>query len=398
MTIQPVALPNQRILSIDILRALTMFFMIFVNDLWTLSGVPKWLEHTAAQEDGMGFSDIIFPLFLFIVGLSIPLAIQLRKKKKDSTWVISKHIFERSFGLLLMGVFMVNVESINVESLRIPKFVWQFLMATGILLVWLNYKSLSKLKKRDAFILKCLGIIILVFLAVIYEGGTSENPEWMKFHWWGILGLIGWAYLFNAFYFLFFGHKLIFVIIAFLVLNFMHLQEFHYFENLPSIKLIISASNHILVLSGVLCTMLFLHFKKKNNIRHVLALLTVMAFVFICYGFIFRPNWGISKILATPSWTTICMGIGYILFVLFYILIDIFKISKWAKPIKAAGTSTLTCYLMPYFMYPILESLGWKLPIFFTHGGIGITKSLLFSFLIIAFVGFLEKRRISLKI
>ncbi|MDR3058865.1 MAG: hypothetical protein LBU84_12090, partial [Prevotella sp.] len=53
-----------RIASIDIYRALTMFFMIFVNDLWSITGVPHWLEHAAADEDMLGFSDIVFPSFL----------------------------------------------------------------------------------------------------------------------------------------------------------------------------------------------------------------------------------------------------------------------------------------------------------------------------------------------
>ena len=38
--------------SIDILRALTMLLMIFVNDLWTLTDIPGWLEHKAANVDG----------------------------------------------------------------------------------------------------------------------------------------------------------------------------------------------------------------------------------------------------------------------------------------------------------------------------------------------------------
>ena len=67
--------------AIDMLRGLTMFLMIFVNDFWTVGGVPHWLEHTATNEDGMGLADIVFPLFLFVVGLSIPYAIERRFQK-----------------------------------------------------------------------------------------------------------------------------------------------------------------------------------------------------------------------------------------------------------------------------------------------------------------------------
>jgi heparan-alpha-glucosaminide N-acetyltransferase len=70
MSIAPAS--SLRISSIDILRALTMVLMIFVNDLWSLNNIPGWLEHTAAAEDGMGLADVVFPAFLFIVGMSVP--------------------------------------------------------------------------------------------------------------------------------------------------------------------------------------------------------------------------------------------------------------------------------------------------------------------------------------
>ncbi len=74
---------HKRIASIDILRALTMVLMIFVNDLWTLNNIPEWLEHVKRGEDGIGLADVVFPVFLFIVGLSIPYAVDSRRKKGE---------------------------------------------------------------------------------------------------------------------------------------------------------------------------------------------------------------------------------------------------------------------------------------------------------------------------
>ena len=88
-----------------------MLLMIWVNDFWTLTDIPKWLTHASATEDYMGFSDVIFPLFLFIVGLSIPLAIQYRLDRKESPATIAKHIWIRSVSLLVIGLFMVNYET-----------------------------------------------------------------------------------------------------------------------------------------------------------------------------------------------------------------------------------------------------------------------------------------------
>ncbi len=72
----------QRILSIDVLRGLTILVMVFVNDISGVTGTPAWLKHIEPSDaDGMTFVDAVFPVFLFIVGMSIPLAIGGRLKK-----------------------------------------------------------------------------------------------------------------------------------------------------------------------------------------------------------------------------------------------------------------------------------------------------------------------------
>ena len=70
--------------AIDMLRGLTMFLMVLVNDLWTVGNVPEWIGHTTANQDGMGLADIVFPMFLFSVGMSIPYAIERRFSKGQS--------------------------------------------------------------------------------------------------------------------------------------------------------------------------------------------------------------------------------------------------------------------------------------------------------------------------
>ncbi|MDR3134206.1 MAG: DUF5009 domain-containing protein, partial [Prevotellaceae bacterium] len=72
---------TQRNVAIDILRALTMLLMIFVNDLWTISGEPDWIGHAESHQDFLGLADVVFPCFLFVVGMSIPFAIERRFSK-----------------------------------------------------------------------------------------------------------------------------------------------------------------------------------------------------------------------------------------------------------------------------------------------------------------------------
>ena len=119
----------------------------------------------------------------------------------------------------------------------------------------------------------------------------------------------------------------------------------------------------------------------------------------LIYGFLLKPYWGgISKIRVTPSFTGICSGIGFIGLAVFYVVVDKFKFKKWAEPIAPAGTSTLTCYLLPYIIYPVIALPALKLPEFLTTGYVGILKSLLFAYLVIYLTGVLGKLNIKLKV
>ncbi len=392
-------IPKNRIASIDILRALTMYFMIFVNDLWTLRDIPEWLGHAARGEDRLGFADIIFPLFLFIVGLSIPFAFKARRKKGDSDFQIFQHIFVRSFALIVMGFYMVNLENINRELLSISKPIYQILMATAFVFIWNLYPDGKAFKKIPEWVMKVIGILILIYLAIIYTGGTVENPHWMRPHWWGILGLIGWAYFMVATLYLLVGSRLIWLsllTLLFLLLNIQ--QEIKPYEGFPDINIIIGASNYVLVACGLLASVLYVKLNEKEKIREFLVLMGVLAVVFIVFGIITRPEWGIKKMGGTPSWSAICAGIGFASFGILYILADILNVRKWASIIGPAGRSTLTCYLVPYFYYGFYSIIGFSLPLVLRTGYIGIIKSLLFALLIVTITGGFEKLKIKLKI
>ena len=385
---------NQRLPSIDILRAITMLLMIFVNDLWSLTHVPRWLLHTAAEEDGMGLSDVVFPAFLFIVGLSIPHALKARLDKGASKVSVLLHILSRSFALLVMGLFMVNLENIDAAQMLIRKEYWQILMVLAFMLIWNNYHNPLVFGVVPAIFLKILGWLILAFLASIYQ---SASGNWMMIHWWGILGLIGWAYLLVALLYLWIGDKVWWLAVACIGLLLLNVNEFVRLLGFD-VQLVISASTHASVMLGVLTTVIHTHLAAKDQLKWLIPSLVGIALLLIAFGFATRPEWGISKIRATPSWTAICAGVSIMAFVLLHFIADVKGQIKWANFIAPAGSSTLTCYLMPYFAYAIVELLGWSLPDVLTDGAIGLLKSTLFAMLVIQFTGWLNRVHIGLKI
>jgi len=387
---------SNRLKSIDILRALTMLLMIFVNDLWSLTDIPGWLEHKAASEDGMGLADVVFPAFLLIVGLSIPHAIRARQKKGDSKLLITRHILERTLALLIMGVFMVNLENINTENLLFSRSLWQILMTLAFFLIWNIYRG-PVMGRFSPWILKGLGWAILIFLAITYSGAGDGGVQWMRFHWWGILGLIGWGYLVAALIYLLLGNRPGWLAVALAVLILLNINEFTSPLSF-TIKLVVSASNHALVMGGVVVTSVMIHLKEKNRMQLLLPFLLGFAAILMLFGFLSRPVWGISKIMATPSWTAICAGITALSFAFMYLLADKAGKFRWADIIEPAGSMTLTCYLIPYFVYAFRNILSISLPDSLTTGGIGILKSILFSILIIQLTGLLGRLKIKLKI
>src|ERR1700761_218973 len=114
-----------RVRSIDAFRAVTVFLMIFVNDIDGMPNTPKWIQHAGMNMDALGLADTIFPAFLFIVGLSIPFAFHNRVKRGD--YRIPWRIVTRSFSLIFIGFFFANINVYDEKAALLPRPVWESL-------------------------------------------------------------------------------------------------------------------------------------------------------------------------------------------------------------------------------------------------------------------------------
>lgn len=378
-----------------------MTLMVFVNDLWSLSGIPGWLEHTAAAEDGMGLADTVFPAFLFLTGMSIPLAINYRRNKGDNDQKLIFHIILRSLALLVMGLFLVNGEYINEAATGMKRVVWNSICCACFILIWNAWPK--KMNKWIVGSLKAIAILVLLFLAWIYRGDEGENVSRFVTRWWGILGLIGWAYFVSAVIYTLSRSNFIVVIIAWLVFIFLCIAS--HAGWLPADGLLRTLLSPLgdgampaFVTGGVLTTMIFLQFKNLNKHKKMFGVLLLLAVLILAAGFYTRTYWGISKIRATPAWVLICSGITILAFMIIYWLSDIKLKSNWFSILKPAGTNTLVCYLLPYFAYALAVLSQLYLPEILLTGYIGLLKSLVFSLFIVLSAGWLSKAGINLKL
>lgn len=92
---------SNRIVSLDAFRGLTIMLMILVNNPGDWGSIYAPLKH--ADWHGWTPTDLVFPFFLFIVGVAIPLALGKRKESGDTAKVV-RHIILRSLALFLIGV------------------------------------------------------------------------------------------------------------------------------------------------------------------------------------------------------------------------------------------------------------------------------------------------------
>ncbi|MDX2250235.1 MAG: DUF5009 domain-containing protein [Bacteroidia bacterium] len=392
-------LAPDRVASIDILRALTMVLMIFVNDLWSLKNIPAWLGHVERGVDGIGLADVVFPAFLFIVGLSLPFAIDARRRKGDNDWQIVQHVLVRTGLLLIMGVFLVNGETINAAATGLPRHIWNTLCCLCFILISNTFPV--SVNRYVVMGVRAAGFITLLILAIVYRGGEDDSINYFGPQWWGILGLIGWAYLVSGLVTTFSRNNILYIFIGWAF--FSVLSVLSHAKLLPDFlsfipDAILGGTLTGLTMGGVLTSVIFQHFRKRqDNMRMTLGFLG-MAAVWVLLFFVTRPYWGLAKLGATPAWLFLCSAFTILAFTAIYWVADVKGKANWFAFVKPAGTATLLCYLIPYFAYAFTRVLGIHLPEIMLSGGLGLLKSLSFALLCVGITAGLIRLGVRLKI
>lgn len=142
-----------RILSIDILRGLTIALMILVNDSGDGRHTYAQLEH--AQWSGLTLTDLVFPTFLFLVGASIIFSLGNRVARGDSRAALARNIVRRALTILLIDFFIALFPTFHLTQLRI------YGVLTRIAICYLVVGLLCLVTRRAAVLLS-IALTLLV--------------------------------------------------------------------------------------------------------------------------------------------------------------------------------------------------------------------------------------------
>jgi heparan-alpha-glucosaminide N-acetyltransferase len=394
---------SSRIVSIDIFRGLTMAVMIFVNELAEVHGLPRWTYHMAANVDAMTYVDMVYPFFLFIVGLSLPLSIRHRLKQNPSTLALWLHVIMRSFSLVVLGLILANAEKGDPALMHMNSNLWAVLALIGGVLLWNVYPGLDR---RSMLVrgLRLAGLILMVAMFAIFRRTTHDgHVAWIDFGYPEILGLIGLTY---------FGVSLLYIptrrwlwaplgwFAALVVFNCASVARW---IPLPGhFKMYVwpfdNGAMASLIMGGVVVSAIFLGAHRWQSHREKTMLAVAFGVACLIAGFLLTPL-GISKIRATPTWALYCVGAATLCFALLHWICDVKKRSGWAFFVRPAGSNTLMTYLLPDF-YAFLLPLTGLLYVeeHFSFGWPGVVKSVIFTAFILAVSAVLTRLKVRMQL
>lgn len=390
---------SHRVGAIDAFRSITMFLMLFVNDMAGLQGIPHWMQHARGDEDMMGFSDLIFPAFLFCVGLSVPFAVGARLCRGNDALQLLAHVFWRTVALVVMGMFLLRCEDVHGGVMDYPLF--SCCAVAGFFLVWNVYPKAEGWRRSLYATLKWLGVGLLVGLLV--DRDLHDNS--IQTGWWGILGLIGWTYAVCSVTYIFLRGRLVSLVVAWFVAIVFSLiahsdllpwgwgMRFVLLPFIPS-----DWTLHALGMSGVMTSVVMQRMATAERQKQFLGLLIALGAVMLVAALMSHTHWIISKIQATPTWLFFCLALFFPLTALLYWLTDIKGFHCWYRPIRTAGSATLTCYMIPYVWYAVQVKANLWYPGVFYAGWPGLLRSVVFSLVVVWVVELLGHLHVKLKI
>ena len=158
----------KRLLSLDFFRGLTIAAMIIVNDPGSWSYVYAPLRH--AEWNGATPTDLVFPFFLFIVGVSISLSLSKRENSSD----LYLRIVKRSVIIFLLGIFLALFPKFDFENLRVVGVLQRIAIVYLICaLIYLNSSFRNQLKIGIGLLI-FYWISMMFFPCLLY---TSPSPR-----------------------------------------------------------------------------------------------------------------------------------------------------------------------------------------------------------------------------
>lgn len=308
---------SQRLLSLDILRGITVAGMILVNNGWGESfemlGHSKW--------NGMTPCDLVFPFFLFIMGISCYLSL-VKSEFKPTTQVI-RRIVKRTVLLFVIGLFInwfdhaIEGDLLCFGHLRIWAVMQRIALCYGIV-------SLFALFCNHKYTLHTIVGLLVIYTAIIVLGNGYEYDADVNILAQADLKLFGYDHIY---------HK----------------------SPVDPEGLMGTISSVAHVLLGFYCGMLI---RKRETVEQKVIALFVVGAIGVIGGYLLSYGLPLNKRIWSPSYVLMTCGLASLLQALLMYVIDIQKKSGWTTFFHVFGVNALALYVSSELLAILLKNIG----------------------------------------
>lgn len=329
---------TDRLLSLDVLRGITVAGMILVNNPGDWGTIYSPLKH--AEWIGLTPTDLVFPFFMFVMGVSMSISMKKFSGHFCSQFVIK--LFKRTVILFLLGVMLSwfslvldNIlhpsKEISLIQVLLPLHDVRILGVLQRLALSYFFASLLVIWIRSkAGLLYTIISILLIYGLVLWYGNGFELSEG------NIIAVIDRCLLGENHMYLEWlpdGGRIRFDPEGFL-------------STLPGIA-------HVLI--GYFCGNIIM---QNKTLYEKIVQLSVIGIILLFMGFLFSYSCPIIKKVWSPTYVLVTSGFTYLFFVLLIWIIDLRKCSKWIIPFQALGCNPLFIYLFASLMADMLGQVG----------------------------------------
>ncbi|MBK7105575.1 MAG: DUF5009 domain-containing protein [Ignavibacteriae bacterium] len=317
---------TNRLASIDAFRGATIAGMIIVINPGSWKYIYPPLRH--ADWHGLTLADLVYPFFLFIVGVSIVFSFSKILEQNTSKKSIYLKIIKRTVLLFLLGMFINTFPGFDIINIRIMGVLQRIALCYLIVsVIFLNTKLPTQIFLSILFLFIYWAIMEWVFIPEVGYGFFEKGKNAA-------------AYLDK---FLLHGHM-------------------GYYEKMGEPEGFVST---LPSLSTTMFGLFAGYYLKKNKSPNK----TIFAFLFFgILGVLLGLFWSIwlpiNKHLWTNSYTLLTTGLALIVYSLFYYLIDVLNYKKIVKPFIVFGVNAILVYVLSIVVAKLIN-----LPKFLTEDG-----------------------------
>ena len=313
----------QRLLALDVLRGITIAGMILVNNPGSWDSVYTPLRH--ASWHGLTPTDLVFPFFMFIMGISTFLSLKKYHFEctRQAIWKIVKRtcvIFAIGLGLAWFSLFFRTWNMLASENLpfwsHLGQSMWVFdrIRILGVLqrlALSYGFAAVIALFLKHKHIPYLIGTLLVTYLLILIVGDGYENSEA------SILSIVDRA-----------------------VLGLKHMYSDNAIEPEGLLSTIPSIA-HVLI--GFCCGKWLTEIK---DIREKLLRLFLVGTILTFLGFLLNYGCPINKKIWSPTFVLVTCGLASNLLALLIWIIDVKGHKKWSRFFEAFGINPLFMYVL----------------------------------------------------